>query len=321
MTHGDAAHFKRSRTGRRNLEVLARRTCPDGEPVERKAPRLVGFSLRVLVLTAAVALGGVGNQAVAAGRVAPDTVVRLKSGAVYQGVLVESVPGDHVTIQLADGNVKRFGSGAVASIRSLGQRVEEDGPGALVAASHAAAARDEDDANAAPATVDVSLSSTNRDARLFQIAVAGAPGAESRLTTTKREVCGPPCARDLPPGTYQIVGKDLEPSRIFDLETSVPHVKITTDPVLSSRKSTGKALLIGSGVVGSVGLPLLFYGGFFTLALPSDSFSDQRDKWKTVAETGLVLSTVAVAAGIAGLTLYLRDTEVTVASASPGERD
>ncbi len=35
-------------------------------------------------------------------------VVRLLDGSVYQGELVELVPGDHLTIRLADGTIKRF---------------------------------------------------------------------------------------------------------------------------------------------------------------------------------------------------------------------
>jgi hypothetical protein len=35
--------------------------------------------------------------------------VVLKSGAVYQGELVEKVPGDHLTLKLATGEIKNFG--------------------------------------------------------------------------------------------------------------------------------------------------------------------------------------------------------------------
>jgi hypothetical protein len=53
----------------------------------------------------------------AAGAQVAEEIVVLNDGSTYQGKLVEKVPGDHVTIKLATGEVKRFDWSAIASTR------------------------------------------------------------------------------------------------------------------------------------------------------------------------------------------------------------
>src|SRR5580704_5570203 len=47
-----------------------------------------------------------------------DVGVATKDGATYRGELVEKVPGDHVTLKLASGEIKRFAWTDVADIAS-----------------------------------------------------------------------------------------------------------------------------------------------------------------------------------------------------------
>jgi hypothetical protein len=46
--------------------------------------------------------------------------VELRDGTILQGELVEKVPGDHVTLKLATGEVRRIEQGAIAEPRPKG---------------------------------------------------------------------------------------------------------------------------------------------------------------------------------------------------------
>src|SRR5438552_18873596 len=82
-------------------------------PWARRAGQLL---LGVLLATSAA------PSTAAAAPVVPDTAVTTRDGAVYHGVLVEQVPGDHVAIQTADGQVRTFVASQVVSVHALGAR-------------------------------------------------------------------------------------------------------------------------------------------------------------------------------------------------------
>jgi hypothetical protein len=215
-------------------------------------------------------------------------------------VLVENVPGDHVTIQLADGALRRFSAGEVASVLELGARAAPAAPAAV---------------SPPLAKVEVELSSTHPDARLFQIAVLNDARPGAPMTATNTEICGPPCARELPPGTYKIVGPDLRPSPTFHLESSARHVNIAADPVTDGRRTGGAALLIGSGIAGTVGPYMLIYGGMISW-FQSETMQESGP-WKGIAVAGGVLTFAAVAMLIPGLVLFLKDSTVAVNKTAP----
>lgn len=58
---------------------------------------------------------GLGVAASAAAQSLPPDVVRLTNGGMLRGTIVENLPGDHLTIQLATGETRTFPSAEVAS--------------------------------------------------------------------------------------------------------------------------------------------------------------------------------------------------------------
>jgi hypothetical protein len=251
-----------------------------------------------LALGVLLALGGTAWAAIPA---TPDTAVTTREGAAYQGVLVEQVPGDHVTIQTADGKIHTFNAGQVVSVRPLGARQAVE---PIAAPSHGSSG------------VLVDLAATDPNARLVQLSVSG-----NGAPAPNAEICGPPCGVRVSPGTYLIAGAGIVPSPAFGLSESAAHVRVTSDPVTLDHRSTSLMWAAGGGIGASVGLSFWLAGALFE--------SNQNDiaamggsppphigapiKW-----TGIVLTAVSVVAGIAGLVMwYQADTTARVEPVGP----
>jgi hypothetical protein len=187
-----------------------------------------------LAAAGAVTLGvllAVTGEARAATPAAPDTAVTTRDGAAYQGVLVEQVPGDHVTIQTADGKIHTFAPSQVLSVRPLGARqavepLAPSGTGVLV-----------------------DLAASDPNARLVQLSVSG-----SGAPAPNAEICGPPCGVRVSPGTYIIGGGGIVPSPAFGLSETTAHVRVTSDPVTVGRRDSALMWAAGGGIAASLGL-------------------------------------------------------------------
>jgi hypothetical protein len=227
---------------------------------------------------------------------APDTAVTTRDGAAYQGVLVEQVPGDHVTIQTADGKIHTFNTGQVASVRPLGARQAVE---PIATPSHGSSG------------VLVDLDATDPNARLVQLSVSG-----NGAPAPNAEICGPPCGVRVSPGTYMIGGAGIVPSPGFGLSESAAHVRVTSDPVTIDHRNTSIMWAAGGGIAASLGLSLWLSGVLFesnandtaAMGLPPQPNIGGPLKW-----TGIVLTAVGAAAGIAGLVMwYQADTTARV---------
>jgi len=238
----------------------------------------------VLALAALLAAAGKTQAATPA---TPDTAITTRDGAAYQGVLVEQVPGDHVTIQTADGKIHTFATSQVRSVRPLGERQAVE---PIAAPPHG------------PSGVLVDLTATDPNARLVQLSVSG-----NGAPAPNAEICGPPCGVRVSPGTYIIGGGGIVPSPAFGLSETTTHVRVTSDPVTVARRSNAIMWAAGGGIGASVGLSLWLSGVLFesqqndiaAMGGPPPSNIGTPIKW-----TGIVLTAVSAVAGIAGLVMW-----------------
>jgi hypothetical protein len=253
----------------------------------------LGFALSLSLLL----VSGVGAEARAGEAALPDTAVTTRDGAVYQGVLVEQIPGDHVSIQTADGRIRSFAAADVTTVRPLGPR------------------------NPAPPGggrgVMVDLVSADPAARLWQMSVSGGAPA------VNPEMCGLPCGLRVPAGTYVVAGNGVLPSDPFELRESAGRVRIKADTVTHDRRTVGIGLAAGGGITaGSLSLPLWLLGVLLESSAqdsPStfpDQQSERLDRARTVKWTGIVLTALCVAASAAGLAVYHGGTKVEIDEAS-----
>jgi hypothetical protein len=249
--------------------------------------------VRALVGLAVVALA---PAAVAAEPSVPDTVVTTRGGAVYQGVLVENVPGDHVTIQSADGKIHSFPSAGVAAIRGVGAgRPPVPAP-----------------ADARSPNVLVDLSSADPGARLVQMSVSG-----GGVAAPNPEICGPPCGVRVAPGNYVVAGNGILPSPLFELPESAGHVRVSAETVTYDQRTTGIILSAGGGITAaSVGLPLWLMGAAMEDFEGNSSFDGPGSSGSTIKWAGIVTTAVCVAAAIVGLVVYHGGTTARVDRAS-----
>jgi hypothetical protein len=237
-----------------------------------------------------VALGlllAIAGTARGAGPAAPDTAVTTRDGAAYQGVLVEQVPGDHVTIQTADGKLHTFANSQVRSVRPLGERQVVE---PIAAPSHGSAG------------VLVDLAATDPNARLVQLSVTG-----NGAPAPNAEICGPPCGVRVSPGTYIIGGGGIVPSPAFGLSETTTHVRVTSDPVTVQRRNSALIWAAGGGIAASLGLSFWVTGAIAesnessvaSMGGPQPPHIGGPIKW-----TGIVLTAVGAVAGIAGLVMW-----------------
>lgn len=133
----------------------------------------------------------------------PPDVVQLTNGGMVRGTIVENLPGDHVTIQLATGELRTFASAEVASAGPAAQDVIPPAPGtALVAQPRTAP-------YAPPSpTVRVHVEATSPDLTLQEVigtstgVVSTGRGFSTIMIDNFAPLCTAPCDVDLPARTY-----------------------------------------------------------------------------------------------------------------------
>jgi hypothetical protein len=174
--------------------------------------------------------------------ISADTLVRLRSGAVYQGELVERIPGDHVTLRLVTGEIKRIGDEELAAV----EETRSAGHGVPVELQ----------------PVQVDLQSTRPEAALIRIASLSG-GLDGRFNGSLggqvegRRECVAPCGLAVAPGRFIIGGPGLRPSEAFELTGRNRKVRVDAEPGSESRM-TGGIVLTGIAVLsGLVGFAML----------------------------------------------------------------
>jgi hypothetical protein len=242
----------------------------------------------------------------------PDTAVRLKDGSLFQGVLVEQAPGDHITIQLADGTVRKFAAADVTQVRNLHEHEHEQEHERAPAAGPPAAYAPPTQGR--PITVDIV--STHPDARLWQLSLAADhPGRAPTFTNV--EVCGVPCGRSFPAGSYMISGQKIQSSVSFDLEPATPHVRVVTDPVTTDRRHAATFFAGGAAGLGGLGGTFLLYGFFFRPTSNSVDTAGLSTLDNRLNQAGLALLGLGLVSGVIAAVLYFKDTAVRVETVEP----
>ena len=231
--------------------------------------------------------GAAGGPTALAAPALPDTAVSTRDGAAYQGVLVEQVPGDHVTIQTADGKIHTFATSQVRSVRPLGERQAVE---PIAAPAHGSAG------------VLVDLAASDPNARLVQLSVTG-----NAAPAPNAEICGPPCGVRVAPGTYIIGGGGIVPSPAFGLSETTTHVRVTSNPVTVDHRNASLYWAAGGGIGASLGLSLWLSGVAFEAQqndIAAMGGSSPTNIGTPLKWTGIVLTAVGAVAGIAGLVMW-----------------
>ena len=224
------------------------------------------------------ALWGLGVACLATGGVAWGADVErvdLRDGSVVQGELVERVPGDHVTLKLATGEVRRIEWAAIAAVA----------PGAAPG-------------EPAPRTTPVSVASDHQGTSLFRIdrlatLITGRGyGTLARLST----VCVAPCQANVemsPDVSYYVDGPDIPASSTFTLG----------DPVKSLNVKSGNSALRGLGAASMiVGLLAVSTGGSLWI-IGAVQTSDAARTGHSVGPNGHTLANAGMGTLITGVAL------------------
>ncbi len=142
----------------------------------------------------------------------PPDVVRLTNGGMVRGTIVENLPGDHVTIQLATGEMRTFVSAEVASAGPAPVTTEVIPPapgGALVSTPIVAQpGRIAPYAQSGMPTVRVHVEATSPELTLQEVTGTGAAvvstgrGFSTIMIDNFAPLCSAPCDIDLQPRTY-----------------------------------------------------------------------------------------------------------------------
>jgi hypothetical protein len=149
-----------------------------------------------------------------------STIVRLKSGAEYHGQIVEKVPGDHLTLQLATGEVKRF---AWSEIVSDSPDVVQPPPASPPPASYPPSpfqpsASAPDPGQMSFVHIDVKNPDDHVSLMHIDMMISMWVGGRAGGATMSSTVCQAPCDKWVPAAdNYFIGGRGLTNSRTFDL--------------------------------------------------------------------------------------------------------
>jgi len=173
---------------------------------------------RLVAVTALVALAGLfaGRDAFA------QEQLHLRDGAVFQGELVEKIPGDHVTIKLATGETRRV---------EWSDLVIPDGPGP----------------RQPPAVVHVWVTSDRDQTALLRVSGIGRFGRG--FFEMLEPVCVAPCEVDADANAlYQIGGPGVRPSRSFPLPRGESTVGLQV-AAGSTAATVGGIILLSIGTV------------------------------------------------------------------------
>ena len=256
----------------------------------------------------------------------PEQLVALKSGVVLVGALVEYVPGSHITLRLATGEVRRTEWADIQNHSPPGtapappQPAVAPPPPAPVAPP--VPARPDAQTIVHIETNDPAVTLTRQ---MGQGAVVGYGynGSYVGTVTMWQNVCRAPCDQPVDRSAeYAIRGNGITPSGLFTLPASGPTLLRVRAGRFGAR--LGSAMAIGFGVMGiitgaiMVGMGPLIYNPndpfvndpFFTS--PAERAAKQAQSRNVTIAGGVILGVgiLATGGGIAGV--VLSGTKVTV---------
>ncbi len=216
-----------------------------------------------------------------------DVLIETKDGALFRGRLMERIPGQYVSIELASGETRRIATSAIARETD---EASTAGHGELVEPRR---------------TVHIEFNVDDDRAELQRL-------DEDQWIA----VCPGPCSVDGPAdAVYRIGGNGVRRSTPFRLPEDERDVPVTAEAGSTSTTVWGAVLAIGGGSLAlTIGLPVLAIG---FVANGDDSSGDgTAGVGPPLIEAGAVMTVGGVIAGVAGLIMVLNNrTHVKVGSA------
>ncbi len=222
-----------------------------------------------------------------------DDTVYLRDGGMIRGTIMEVIPGNHVTVQLANGQI--------ATIRwDVIDRIDR----------HSQAAPPTVVNNPTPVTTVPAITGNatvhmegNEDVVLEQLSGGG----------NWRQVCGPPCDRPLPlDPLYRITGPGTRPSKPFQLQADNGQRVVLDVHRASSGGFAGGIVLISLGSAATfVGLIVMLVGA---------AEQDLGAGGGTLA-TGFIITGVGVASLVVGIVLTVANKHSSVAQSIAANAD
>jgi hypothetical protein len=217
-----------------------------------------------------------------------DVGVATKDGAIYRGVLVERVPGDHVTLRLASGDIRRFAWADVVDVATAPEKERE---------------REKEKEKDAADTPDPKPP-------LVHLVVDGEPGIRLERRQTASEgwtlsvppgyayvelwevSCVAPCKTVVDMNSiYRVNGRTATASHDFTLPSGHDHLKLHLEPRSAILHGLGFTFIVGGTV-------LALAGGSSLIAAPAVADSSVASAVRGVGVVGLVVGLVGLAAGI-----------------------
>jgi hypothetical protein len=247
------------------------------------------------------------TQAPAARPTTGDTIY-LKDGGLMRGTLVEMLPNDHATIQLATGQTATIEWGRIDHI----ERGALQGPPMAPLALPPPRTRLHRPAGIAGAepTAVVHLDA-DPDVALQSVS----PGTGRWAT-----VCAGPCDAPVPiDREYRVAGPGIRSSRPFRIHAAPgQHVTITVNAASAAARSAGVALSsIGSAAI-IIGVIVLVYGALGACE-QTDAFGDclQTQPDGGVETAGAIIALAGAAVLVGGVILYLNNARTTTTESVP----
>lgn len=179
---------------------------------------------------------------------AETETVHLADGSLFAGELVEKVPGDHVTIKLATGEVKRFAWSAIG------------GPSMALAVGQPQVIVPQQLPPLPPRTGNVRFVSNKKGTLLMRVDSVPAAFGQGWAQTRQSPVCYAPCSAAVDANaTYYVEGYNISASTRFAIPEGSSTVSVRTgSDALTATGVTLAALGSMSVLVGAIATPIAF---------------------------------------------------------------
>jgi hypothetical protein len=266
-----------------------------------------GNTRAAAALAMALALAG---AAIAGAQEAPEQMVWLRGGGFVRGSLVELIPGDHVTVRLPTGEVRRFSYADIERTSAVGAAPSAPAPpvgsasaspGAAasapptpVAGGQAPAAGSAGAGGPAVPSKGSELATIKVYARGDAVELQGRPRLEASMPWLP--VCAAPCGSAVRVGDleFRVAGEGISPSNTFVIEPGDGAVKLDVNAGSAGKRRLGRLGLF-------IGVPMLVVGAV-GMGIDAGTAVEHR---ATIGTAGLISVIVGGALTLASLPLVL----------------
>jgi hypothetical protein len=234
--------------------------------------------------------------------------VHLRNGGLYRGRVTEIVPGDHVTVQIEKGEMKKVPWAEIDRV--------------IVASTAIPAPPTSSSPSAAPATPPVAAPMVGPRARVHissskSLILYRRPAGSSSWV----QACTSPCNQELPIGdTYRVTGNAVASSKEFRLDAQPGgQVDIAVDP-------PSTAGMVFGGFVGAGGASAAYIGMLMALIGASDASKDcysnsyscanRTSDGEKLRNAGLITMGIGTGLTVAGILIFLASAKTDIAQSS-----